>query len=86
MINETTKLFVYSDIQVKTDKSINKKIGRDFKCGDVSIGSNRKKYSKIIEKSELQSMCSQYPDTKIVAEGKLSEMNYTEITNNFIKG
>lgn len=86
MVSDEVKLFVYSDIQIKSDKEINKKIGRDFKCGDVSIGSKRHKYSKIIKKSELQSMCAQYPDTKIVTEGKLSSMNYTPITNNFIKG
>ena len=48
MVSDEVKLFVYSDIQIKSDKEINKKIGRDFKCGDVSIGSKRHKYSKII--------------------------------------
>ena len=81
------KLFVYSEMQVLEDKSINKSIGRTFECGYVSNGSSRKKYSKLINKSELKSMCDKYPDTKIIlSTSNLKSIIYTEPSTKYIKG
>lgn len=78
--------FVFSEMQVAKEKEINAKIGKVFQCGEVSTGASTKKYSKIIRDStDLAQMLSLYPDTKIIADGVLNKMNYTEITTKFKK-
>lgn len=77
--------FVYSQQQIDDDRVINGNIGRKFDPGDVSIGNSRVKYSKIILMDDLTKMTSNYPDTKIVAQGTLGNFKYTEIDNGFIK-
>lgn len=82
--NDNVKLFVYSEMQIESDKRINKYINRNFKCGEVSTGASLKQYSKIINESDLEGMMQVYPDTKIVYKGKLSETSYTNIDNSYI--
>jgi len=80
-----TKLFIYSDMYINNMKSINKKIGRNFKCGQVSVGSDRKDYCNIIDANKLSSVMKQYPDTKVVySVPKLQQAQYTEIDESFI--
>lgn len=77
--------FLYSKQQIEEDTAINLNIGRKFIPGDVSVGNERKKYSKIIETKDLNKMMSMYPDVKIVVKGILASMKYTKIDNSFIK-
>ena len=78
--------FVFSEMQVAKEKEIAAKLGKTFQCGEVSIGASTKKYSKIIKDStDLAQMLGLYPDTKIVAEGVLSKLNYTPVTTTFQK-
>lgn len=85
-MGNSDKLFVYSEMQIAEEKRIQKNIGRDFLCGDISIGSTRKKYSKIINREELDHMTALYPDTKIIATGSIDELAYTPVTTNYLKG
>ena len=79
MVNKDDEvIFIYSEIQDLEEKNIAKNIGKTFSCGNVSTGSSVKKYSKIIKPSELNHMIGLYPDAKIIAQGKLSKMSYTE--------
>lgn len=77
--------FTYSQLQIAQDKEIANKIGRRFECGDVSVGTSKVKYSKIILQSDIDKMTKVYPDTKIVASGKLGDLKYTPIVNDFIR-
>ena len=74
--------FIYSEIHEQNEKEIAKKIGKTFLCGDVSVGANTKKFSKLIKSSEINQFVSMYPDAKIIAEGVLSSMRYTETKMN----
>lgn len=76
--------FVYSASQIAQDKKINSNIGRKFECGDVSVGTKRIKYSKIVLQSDIDKMTAMYPDTKIVAKGTYGTMKFTKIDNDFI--
>lgn len=79
MVNKDYEvIFMYSEIQDNEEKKIAKNIGKKFICGDVSIGSNIKKYSKIIKPDELKQFTGLYPDAKIIYQGLLSKTSYTE--------
>lgn len=77
--------FIYSKQQIEEDTEINARIGRKFVPGDVSVGNNRVKYSKILLVSDLDKMISVYPDTKIVAQGIYGNMKFTKIDDSFIR-
>jgi len=80
-----TKLFIYSDMFINNMREMNKKVGRNFKCGQVSTGSERKDYCNIIDANKLSSVMKQFPDTKVVySVPKLSQASYTEIDESFI--
>jgi len=82
---EGTKLFIYSDMFINNMKDMNKKVGRNFKCGQVSTGSERKDYCNIIDATSLSDVMRQYPDTKVVySVPKLSQAQYTTIDESFI--
>ncbi len=81
---DETVIFVYSDMQLQEAKEINRKNNRNFSCGEVSIGSSAKRYSKIIREEDLKAMCAQYPDTVIVCQGRLRDFKYTPINEDYI--
>lgn len=85
MNKEELVLFVYSEMHISKEKEINHKIGKNFICGEVVIGSQRKQYSKIITENQLSNMLNMYPDTKIIYKGKKSETVYTDIKSEFLK-
>ena len=85
MDNKSTVLFVYSEMQINKDKEINKKIGKEFVCGEVVIGNDRKQYSKIIQPNMLKAMTALYPDIKVVYEGSKSQTTYTPIRTGYLK-
>ena len=77
--------FIYSKQQVEEDKQINLQIGRKFIPGDVSVGNEKKKYSKIIETKDLNKMLALYPDTEIIIKGLYGSIKFTKIDNGYIK-
>ena len=79
------KIFIYSDMFIKNMKSMNKKVGRNFICGKVSVGSDRKEYCNIIDADKLSDTVKQFPDTKVVLRvPKLSQASYTPIDESYI--
>lgn len=85
MDTKNTVLFVYSEMQINKDKEINKKIGKEFVCGEVVVGNDRKQYSKIIKPEMLKPMTALYPDMKVVYEGSKSATTYTPIKTGYLK-
>jgi len=85
MDSKSNVLFVYSEMQINKDKEINKKIGKEFVCGEVVVGNDRKQYSKIIAPDMLKPMTALYPDIKIVHEGSKSATTYTPIKTGYLK-
>lgn len=79
MITDTDPVyFVYSEIQVDETNKVLSKLNKEFICGSISIGTNYKKFSKIIKQSELDAMIRYYPDVKIIAKGIKTKFKYTE--------
>lgn len=77
--------FVYSSMQVEEKKKVNKSISRDFRCGEVSVGSTKLKFSDIMNSGdELVAYKKQYPDAKIITKGMKNKMTYTSPTTPYI--
>jgi hypothetical protein len=68
------KYFLYSSTQLRDRIAIEKKAGRTFVPGTVSVGPKLKKYTEVSSKNS-----NRYSDTVIVAEGDISKMTYTPI-------
>jgi hypothetical protein len=68
------KYFLYSSTQLRDRIAIEKKVGRTFVPGTVSVGPRLKKYTELSSKNS-----NRYSDTIVVAEGELSNMSYTAI-------
>lgn len=85
MLAEEDMLFVYSDMQYNEDVRIQRSIGMAFVLGDVSVGSDIKKFSKVIREKDLNAMVLQYPDTKIIYKGKLSTTSFHPIRKTSVK-
>ena len=71
-------VFVFSELQINEENSIAKNKGQKFVTGKVYIGLNPKQYTKRVPADHLKAMEAQYPDTKIVARGKLREFKYED--------
>lgn len=84
LVNENV-LFVYSEIQIEKEKEINSKIGKNFICGEVVIGNDRKSFSRIIKKDMLAPMTALYPDLKVVYEGSKTSTAFTPIKTEYKK-
>lgn len=84
LVNENV-LFVYSEMQIEKEKEINSKIGKNFICGEVVIGNDRKSFSRIIKKDMLEPMIALYPDLKVVYEGTKNSTAYTPIKTEYKK-
>lgn len=69
--------FMYSTSQVEEKKKVCKEIGRNFQCGEVSVGAVRKKFSDIISGTQLVGFRTRFPDAEIITHGDKSKMNYT---------
>jgi hypothetical protein len=68
------KYFIFSASQLKDRSEIEKSIGKTFKPGEVAVGPKKKKYTEMNSTGT-----SRYSDAKIVAEGDISKMKYTDI-------
>lgn len=71
-------VFVFSEIHVKEENEIAKTKGKKFVTGKVYIGLTPKQYSKRVVATSLKAMESQYPDTVIIARGKLRDFKYED--------
>ena len=73
-------IFVYSDSQFNLDKGVHRSIGENLICGEVSVKSEKKKFSKMLYNDQaLAAMCNNYPDTKIVADIDKATAKFTEV-------
>ena len=70
------KYFIYSSSQLKERTDIEKKIGRKFIPGTVVVGSTKQQFTELSDTGN-----SRYSDAKIVAEGDIDKMNYTNISS-----
>lgn len=76
--------FMYSQSQVSEKRAINVKIGRDFLCGEVSVGPKVKKISDIIPDTDLIGYTQRFPDYEIVYKGIKNKTTYKNPTTPFI--
>lgn len=76
--------FMYSQEQIKEQKEINAKIGRDFVSGEVSVGSKRKKITDIIPMDALAGYMQRFPDGVIVHKGERAKTVYKKPTTPYI--
>lgn len=76
--------FMYSQSQVSEERQINAKVGRDFVCGEVSVGPKSKKISDIIPDTDLTGYAQRFPDYEIVYKGTKNKTTYKNPTTPFI--
>lgn len=76
--------FMYSQSQVDQNKEVNAKIGRDFLCGEVSIGPKSKKISDVIPDTDLLGYAQRFPDYEIVYKGIKTKTTYKLPTTPYI--
>ena len=60
--------------RIKNLSSIEEKIGRIFECGTVIVDGTMKEYNILSSKPEVK----RYPDARIIAEGDIETIKYTE--------
>lgn len=70
------KYFLYSSQQHKDRESVEKNVGRVYTAGKVLINGKWKDYTEISSSSK-----NAYSDSKIVAEGELSNIKYKKSTS-----
>lgn len=67
-----TKYFIYSSEQLKLRKSVEAKMGKNFKCGTVIVNGTRKLFTELSPRPT-----SRFSDAIIVAQGDPTLMKYT---------
>lgn len=76
-------MFVYSEIQFNEDNDIAKKIGKKFKPGKLYFGSSSKDYTKMIKAEQYDAYRAQFPDVRLVAQGKKDEFKFSNPKKEF---
>ena len=76
--------FMYSQEQIAEQKKVNNKVGRDFQCGEVSVGPKNRKISDIIPMDSLAGYMQRFPDGLIVYKGAKSKTTYKKPTTPYI--
>lgn len=66
--------FLYSHEYLKERNSVEEKIGRIFECGTVIVDGTMKEYNILSIKPETD----RYPDARLIAEGDIETMKYTD--------
>lgn len=74
MSNNGIKYFLFSSQQMKMKVEIEAKIGRKYKPGTVLVNGTYKQFTEISDTPNS----TRFPDSIIVASGKLSEMRYVK--------
>lgn len=64
--------FLYSEQQFKDRKAVENSLAKAFKLGIIIVNGQKKYFTEVSKKPT-----NRYPDTKVIAEGYKSEMNYT---------
>jgi hypothetical protein len=77
MKNDRYVYFLYSEEQYKEKNTILNKANKIFEPGTVVVNGARKKFTQLSNSSTLP----RFIDTKIIAEGNLSQFTYTEPQN-----
>ena len=70
------KYFLYSYEYLKSRNSIEEKIGKTFVCGTVVVNGTLKEFNIISNQPTI----NRYPDARIIAEGNIETMKYTDIS------
>lgn len=71
-------MFVFSEIQYNEEQNIAAKFSKKFKPGKLYFGSSSKDFTKLIKSDQYQAMRAQYPDVKVIAQGKKIDFKYTD--------
>lgn len=72
--NEPIKYFLFSSQQMKMKIEVEGKIGRKYRPGTVLVKGRYKQFTDILDTP----VNFRFPDSILVASGKLSEMTYTK--------
>lgn len=72
--NESVKYFLFSSQQMKMKMEVEAKIGRKYKPGTVLVKGRYKQFTDILDTPTS----IRFPDSILVASGKLSEMTYVK--------
>ena len=70
------KYFLYSYEYLKNRNAMEEKVGRVFECGTVIVDGALREFNIISSKPTM----NRYPDARIVAEGDIETMKYTDIS------
>lgn len=76
-------MFVFSEIQYNEEQSIAEKFSKKFKPGKLYFGSSSKDFTKMIKADQYSAMRAQFPDVKVIAQGKQSDFKFTEPKKEF---
>ena len=72
--DESIKYFLFSSQQMKMKMEVEAKIGRRYKPGTVLVKGRYKQFTDILDTPTS----IRFPDSILVASGKLSEMTYVK--------
>ena len=76
-------MFVFSEIQAQEEQLIADKSNKKFKMGKLYIGATAKDFTKMIRSEQYSAMRSQYPDVKVIAEGRKADFKFTDPKKEF---
>lgn len=74
MPSDDYRYFLYSQEYVNEKNRVENTMGKEFVCGTVSVGPATKKFAYL---SKTPSLGNRYPDSVIVAQGNINQMQYT---------
>ena len=69
------KYFLYSREYLNQRNSIEQKVGKVFECGTVIVDGTIKEYNIISDTPTMK----RYPDARIIAEGDVETIKYTDV-------
>ena len=70
------KYFLYSYEYLKNRNAMEEKVGRVFECGTVIVDGTLKEFNII----SSQPTMNRYPDARIITEGNVENIKYTDPT------
>ena len=70
------KYFLYSYEYLKSRNIIEEKVGKTFVCGTVIVDGSLKEFNIISDTPTI----NRYPDARIIAEGDIENIKYTDIS------
>lgn len=70
------KYFLYSYQYLKNRNAMEEKVGRVFECGTVIVNGVLKEFNIISNQPTMD----RYPDARIIAEGNIENMKYTDVS------